>query len=108
MTEAPERIAATYTNYKGETSTRTIIPLEIRFGVTDWHPEPQWLLRAWCEDRQAWRDFALRDFSFNTDHANALIAAAREEGFWAGRNCGGSKAEIDAALAALAKKEPGA
>lgn len=51
------------------------------------------------------------DCSIPTDAQAALEAVkaeAREEGFWAGRNCGGSKAEIDAALAALAKKEPGA
>ena len=31
----------------------------------------------------------------------AKLAKAREEGFWAGRSCGGSKKEIDAALAEL-------
>jgi hypothetical protein len=31
----------------------------------------------------------------------AALEKAREEGFWAGRSCGGSKAEIDAALASL-------
>ena len=29
------------------------------------------------------------------------VAAERERGFWVGRSCGGSKAEIDAALAAI-------
>ena len=33
-----------YTNYRGETAIRTIFPLEIWYGSTDWHPEPQWLL----------------------------------------------------------------
>lgn len=32
-----------------------------------------------------------------------VVAAERERGFWAGRSCGGSKAEIDAALAAIRK-----
>ena len=31
----------------------------------------------------------------------AKLAKAREEGFWAGRSCGGAKKEIDAALAEL-------
>ena len=31
----------------------------------------------------------------------AKLAAERERGFWLGRSCGGSKAEIDAALAAI-------
>ena len=33
--------------------------------------------------------------------AEAKLAAERERGFWLGRSCGGSKAEIDAALAAI-------
>ena len=33
-----------------------------------------------------------------------VVAAERERGFWAGRSCGGSKAEIDAALAAFLKR----
>jgi Lar family restriction alleviation protein len=32
-----------------------------------------------------------------------VVAAEREHGFWAGRSCGGSKVEIDAALADLRK-----
>ena len=32
-----------------------------------------------------------------------LVQAAVERGFWLGRSCGGSKAEIDAALAAIRK-----
>ena len=32
-----------------------------------------------------------------------VVAAERENGFWVGRSCGGSKAEIDAALAAIRK-----
>lgn len=32
-----------------------------------------------------------------------VVAAERERGFWLGRSCGGSKAEIDAALAAIRK-----
>jgi phage FluMu protein Com len=33
--------------------------------------------------------------------ADDLVQAAVERGFWLGRSCGGSKAEIDAALAAI-------
>ena len=40
-----------------------------------------------------------------TEYVRAdLVEAAVERGFWAGRSCGGSKAEIDAALAALLKR----
>ena len=48
-----------YTNHRGETSVRDIIPLEIKFGATEYHLEPQWLLRAFALDREAERHFAL-------------------------------------------------
>jgi hypothetical protein len=55
-------VALTYTNYKGETASRTITPRSIWFGSTEWHPEPQYLVRAFDHDKQAERDFALKDF----------------------------------------------
>jgi predicted DNA-binding transcriptional regulator YafY len=50
-----------YTNYRGETSVRRIIPRRIRFASTEWHPQEQWLLDAYDVDRQADRSFALKD-----------------------------------------------
>jgi len=50
-----------YTNWKGKTSKRRIIPIGISFESTEWHPEPQWLLKAHDLDKQAERDFAMRD-----------------------------------------------
>ncbi len=51
---------------------------------------------------------ALQEVTAELDQAEARIeelegklAKAREEGFWAGRSCGGAKKEIDAALAEL-------
>ena len=55
-------ITLTYTNYRGETSERAITPIRPWFGSTEWHPEPQWLLRAYDHDKGAERDFALKDF----------------------------------------------
>lgn len=57
-----EPVALTYTNWRGETSVRSIIPRGVWFGSTEWHPEPQWLLRAWDTEKDAERDFALKDF----------------------------------------------
>src|ERR1700733_7374743 len=37
--EAPNAISLVYTNYRGETSVRRVIPQRIWFGATDWHPE---------------------------------------------------------------------
>lgn len=50
-----------YTNYRGETADRRIVPIRIRFGSTEWHPEGQWLLEAFDLDRDATRAFALKD-----------------------------------------------
>ncbi|WP_234895022.1 hypothetical protein [Agrobacterium vitis] len=55
-------VTLTYTNYRGETSERTILPKNIWFGSTEWHPEPQWLLTAFDLGKQTVRDFALKDF----------------------------------------------
>lgn len=60
----------TYTNWRGETSLRRLRPIGIWFGATEWHPEPQWLLKAWDEDKGAERDFALADFGRALSHTD--------------------------------------
>jgi predicted DNA-binding transcriptional regulator YafY len=50
-----------YKNHRGEIGTRRVKPLVIWFGHTEWHPEDQYLLKAWCLDRQEPRDFAMVD-----------------------------------------------
>ena len=57
-------IVMTYRNYRGEIAERCIIPDRVRFGSTDWHPEPGWLLHAFDTDKGAFRDFALADCQF--------------------------------------------
>lgn len=57
-----QAVKLVYTNYKGETSERHIIPKGMNWGSTPWHPEPQWLVVAYDLDKKAYRDFALRDF----------------------------------------------
>lgn len=54
-----------YTNYKGEKSLRIIIPLDVppRFGTSEWHKEPQWLLRVYDCEKKAEREFAMSGFS---------------------------------------------
>ncbi|TWD58148.1 hypothetical protein FB480_101903 [Agrobacterium vitis] len=67
-------ITLTYTNYRGETSQRTIKPKRVWFGSTEWHPEPQWLLTAFDVDKGADRDFALKDFGASSAAAEELKA----------------------------------
>ena len=50
-----------YTNYRGETALRSIVPERIHFGSTQWHPEPQWLLDALDLDKKEPRTFAIKD-----------------------------------------------
>lgn len=50
-----------YTNWKGVTSYRNIIPESIEFKATEWHPEEQWILNALDVEKNAMRGFALKD-----------------------------------------------
>lgn len=52
-----------YKNWKGETRERTVQPIEIWFGHTDYHQEDQWLLKAYDLEKKDYRDFALKDVS---------------------------------------------
>lgn len=53
-----------YTNHRGETSVRRILPLAIYFAATQWHPDEQWILDAHDTDKDVIRSFALRDVVF--------------------------------------------
>jgi len=49
-----------YTNWKGERRERTIIPINMYFGETKFHPGFQWLLDAYdLESRR--KCFAMKD-----------------------------------------------
>ncbi len=48
-----------YTNHKGVTEYRRVLPISMWFGCTAWHPEAQWFVKAFCLDRQATRDFTM-------------------------------------------------
>ncbi|MBQ9298327.1 MAG: hypothetical protein IJ223_04795 [Clostridia bacterium] len=50
-----------YTNWKGKTSYRNIIPINIEFKSTEWHKEEQWILNAFDIDKQDNRGFAIKD-----------------------------------------------
>lgn len=54
-------VVINYTNWKGVTALRRIIPKKIFFGSTEWHKEEQWLLEAFDVDKNADRSFAIKD-----------------------------------------------
>lgn len=55
-----------YTNHRGVLETRKVLPFKVRFGSTEWHKEEQWLLKAWCYERKAEREFAVKDIHNHT------------------------------------------
>lgn len=74
--ESTHPIGVVYRNHRGEVSTRRIIPRDIRYGATRWHPELQWLLDCWDLDKNAERTYALRDCDFLADAALAAMPLA--------------------------------
>jgi hypothetical protein len=48
-----------YRNWKGEEALRRVLPNRIFFGVTPFHPEPQWLMDGFDCDKRELRTFAL-------------------------------------------------
>lgn len=50
-----------YINWKGQFSLRKIIPLSMRYGSTEYHPEQQWLLHVWDVEKRGYRDYSLKD-----------------------------------------------
>jgi len=59
--QVTKAVVVAYTNYKGTTAVRSIIPKTIYFGSNEWHKEPQWLLTAFDLDKNADRHFAMAD-----------------------------------------------
>ncbi len=61
MAEDAKAVRILYTNYRGETSLRNIVPEKIWFGATEWHPENQWILDGLDLEKGQNRSFAMRD-----------------------------------------------
>jgi hypothetical protein len=63
----PRTITFWYRNYRGEEGYRRVHPISVRFGTSEWHKEPQWLMLAddvGANDDPAdikRREFAMRD-----------------------------------------------
>lgn len=56
-----------YTNWRGETSIRTFRFHHLFWGSSEWHPEPQWLVKGFDYDKQDYRDYALKDMRMVED-----------------------------------------
>lgn len=62
----PDFATVRYTNWRGETADRRLILGDVRFGSTEWHTEPTWLITAFDLDHpaQIWKDFDLTKCDF--------------------------------------------
>ena len=50
-----------YVNWEGKKATRKVKPIKIWYGKTEWHPKKQWFLKAIDIEKDAERNFALKD-----------------------------------------------
>jgi predicted DNA-binding transcriptional regulator YafY len=58
----PEKIVQiVYTNYRGETMVRNIVPKEFKFGVSEWYPVPQYYVVAYDLEKKADRYFVMKN-----------------------------------------------
>lgn len=60
-------IKVIYSNWRGEKATRTIVPLSLYWGKSEWHPQEQWMIRVWDVDRNDYREYAFKDIEKHTD-----------------------------------------
>lgn len=61
MDNSVESLKFYYRNYKGEYAYRTVQNPLFWFGNTEFHREPQWLIKAYDVEKQDFRDFAVKD-----------------------------------------------
>lgn len=67
-----------YKNWEGKVSTRRVEPYRLWLGSTQWHPNPQMLLKALDLDKNEERDFAINDIS--SESLKKLLDAIMESG----------------------------
>lgn len=63
VSQPTPKLSFLYVNYRGESSIRNVNPRGVRFGTSEWHKEPQWLMEAWDLDRREKREFAMKDMT---------------------------------------------
>ena len=61
--QAGSRIRFSYVNYRMEKSEREAIVLAIFYGTTEYHPDKQWFIRAHDLEKEAMREFAMKDMT---------------------------------------------
>lgn len=59
----PLPLLITYTNWRGETRERRVLPKRVFYGSNEWHPDPQWLMEALDCETLMLRTFAMQDMA---------------------------------------------
>lgn len=59
----PGAIIFWYKNWRGEEGYRRVRPINMRWGSSKWHKEPQWLMLGYDTENDKQREFAVRDMS---------------------------------------------
>ena len=59
-----------YANYRSERSRRYVWPIAMEFKSTPWHPERQWIMRAFDIVKAEEREFAMNDMTIIKDSTN--------------------------------------
>lgn len=53
MRLVPANMTFDYTNWKGHTGSRCVEARELRYGTSEWYPQPCWLLQGIDLDKNA-------------------------------------------------------
>lgn len=61
MENISKAVKVKYKNYRGEIGIRSIVPIEVYWGQTEYHPHDQWLLKVWDVEKCAERVYAFKD-----------------------------------------------
>lgn len=56
-----------YVNWKGRSSKRQVVDPEIWYGTSEYHSGDQWFIHAFDLEKQAWRDYAMKDITLIED-----------------------------------------
>ena len=64
--QTDKAITVTYTNWRGKTDVRMLLLGEVRYGTTEWHPEPTHLISAFDLNHpaQIWKEYDLSKMDF--------------------------------------------
>ncbi len=69
-----------YTNWKGETGVRRILPIRLYYGKSEFHAGCQWLLEVMDVGRGKRRTFAVNEISMWDEHENSDVPSGNGEG----------------------------